>query len=85
MKSYVLSWAGSGATSEIFAKNDDDAVSQASDILGGEVVVADQWDSDGFNGEDEPCKRILFWANEEDADNDPGANAIAQLSTVGQA
>lgn len=85
MKSYVLSLADSGATSEIYADSDDAAIDQASSILGGDPVVADQWDDDGQNDDDEPCKRILFWADEESAENDAGAKSIAQLSTVGRA
>jgi hypothetical protein len=85
MKSYVLSWAGSGATSEINAANDADAIREAVGIIGGDPVVSDDWDADGFNADDEPCKRLLFWANEADAENDAGANAVAQLSTVGSA
>lgn len=85
MKSYVLSWNGSGETSEIYAESDSQAIDQATEILGGSPVVADQWDADGYNGDDEPCKRILFWADEASAENDSGSNAIAQLSTVGPA
>ena len=84
MKSYTLNWSGSGATSEIHAANDAAAIAEAESIIGGDVVVADQWDADGTNDDDEPCKRILFWADEESADNDDGANAIAELSTVGR-
>lgn len=85
MKSYVLSWAGSGATSEIMADSDTAAIEEACIILGEGVVEADQWDDDGRNDDGEPCKRILFWADEESAMNDDGGNAIAQLSTVGAA
>lgn len=83
MKSYVLNWAGSGATSEIFADDDEAAIEAAKSRLGDDVVVAENWDSDGWNAADEPCKRLLFWATEEDADNDAGQNALAELSTVG--
>ena len=85
MKCYVLNWAGSGATSEINADDDDDAIRQARLILGGSPVVADQWDANGWNEDDQPCKRILFWADEADAENDAGVNAVAQLSTIGDA
>lgn len=83
MKSYVLNMAGSGATSEIYADNDDAAIEQVKTILGSEIVICDQWDADGHNDDDEQCKRLLIWASEEDADNDDGKNAIAELSTVG--
>lgn len=85
MKSYVLSYNGTGAISEIYADNDAQAICQALDLLGDDAVEADQWDSDGQNDEGEPCKRILFWGDEESAENDPGINSIAQLSTVGRA
>lgn len=85
MKRYVLSYSGSGATSEIYANSDADAIRQAATLVGGEPVVCDQWDADGSNGDDEPCKRLLIWADEGSSENDDGANAIAQLLTVGRA
>ena len=85
MKSYVLSYSGSGATSEIYADSDSAAIKQAVALIGGEPVVCDQWDADGCNGDDEPCKRLLIWSDEGSSENDDGANAVAQLSTVGQA
>lgn len=85
MKSYTLNHASTGATSEINAETDAEAIDKAAQLLGGEPVVADQWDADGVNGDDEPCKRILFWADEDSADNDDGGNAIAELSTTGNA
>jgi len=89
MKSYVLSWTDCGETVELNAKSDADAIAQAVDrVIGrqweGAPVVADQWDADGVN-DDEPCKRILIWADEESADNDDGQQAVAQLSTIGRA
>lgn len=84
MKSYVLSIVGSGATSEIYADSDRAAIRQAKDLLG-TCTVADQWDADGANDEGYACKRILFWACDEDGESDPGANAIASLSTTGSA
>ena len=84
MKSYVLNFTGTGATSEIYANTDADAISQAVTIIGGDPVVCDQWDADGRNDDNEPCKRVLIWSSEEDADNDDGKNAVAELSTVGQ-
>ena len=83
MKNYVLSWNGSGATSEINAQNDAAAIAEAAELIGGKPIVADQWDGDGLDDDDRPCKRILFWTTEDDAENDSGQNAIAQLSTTG--
>ena len=82
MNCYILNHAG--ATSEIFAANDIEAISQAEMILG-DVVVADQWDSDGRNDDGEPCRRLLIWADDESAQHDDGSHAIASLSTVGRA
>lgn len=85
MKSYVWSEAGSGATTEFFAESDKAAIKQILSEQPEGTVVAYDWDADGQNDDGDPCKRILFWASEEDAKNDPGANAIGQLETVGQA
>jgi len=97
MKSYTLNYAGSGVCTEFFAPNDKEALElAASMIVGGghcidndgnrsEPVIADQWDADGYNDDDEPCKRILIWACEADAENDNGAKSIAQVETVGAA
>jgi hypothetical protein len=82
MKTYVLRMAGSGEVTEIHAESDADATRQATERLGN-VVVCDSWDADGYNGDDQPCKRLLIWADEASAKNDAGANAIAQLSTGG--
>lgn len=84
MKSYTLSYA-SGATHEINADNDKAAIRAALALIGPGAVAADQWDADGFNGDDEECKRLLIWADEESSANDFGAKAVAQLETVGRA
>lgn len=97
MKSYTLNYAGSGVCKEFFAPNDKEAIELAIGFIisGGncidddgnrfEPVAADQWDAAGYNDDDEPCKRILFWACEVDAENDNGAKSIAQVETVGAA
>jgi len=82
MSNYVLNFAGTGATSEIVADTDTDAISQAEELLGADVVSAEQWDADGTNDEGQRMERLLFWASEADAQNDPGARAIAQLTVV---
>jgi hypothetical protein len=83
-KCYVLNFVGSGATSEIWAGSDGEAIFQAKAILG-ESVTALQWDADGENDDGEQCKRLLIWSSEKDALNDDGSKAIASLSTVGLA
>ena len=88
MTTYTLTFCDSEGTFEISADSDADAVLAAERLLADEyedVVSADQWDADGTTNDDEPRKRILFWATEDDAENDAGANAIGELSTVGRA
>ena len=43
-------------------------------IYGSDVVYQDDWQSDGPDSE-----RLLVWTDEESADNDPGANAVASI------
>ena len=84
MRSYTLNIAGTGECSELFAENDTEAERIAEGMLGRDsLVFCDQWDADGVNDDDEPCKRLLIWANEEDAENDAGAKSIAQIETIG--
>jgi hypothetical protein len=86
MKSYTLNIAGTGECSEFFADNDTEAEAVAARMLARDgLVFCDQWDADGVNDDDEPCKRLLIWASEEDAENDAGANSIAQIETIGNA
>lgn len=42
-------------------------------------LVSGDWDQDGYTRDDKQRWRMLFWATEEDADNDSGANSICQL------
>ena len=39
------------------------------------LIFAEQWDTHGTDG----AMRLLYWATEEDADNDDGANAMGQV------
>lgn len=39
------------------------------------LVASPQWDTYGADG----AMRLLYWATEEDADNDAGANAMGQI------
>ena len=86
MTTYYLSLNECGSISEIAANDDRDAISQATTILenqghdGESIVEGDDWCSDGSNDDGEPQERILFWASEEDAENDDGSKAIASLS-----
>lgn len=86
MASYVLNFSN-GAISEGQFDSDTAAESWATDILENhghnpsEIVTGD-WDANGYNDENQACERMLFWANAADAENDPGANAIASLEVV---
>lgn len=42
---------------------------------GEDVVIQEDWESDGPDGE-----RKLVWANETDADNDNGSKAVAEIT-----
>ena len=90
MKPYTLNIAGTGECSEFFAPDDETAEALAVEMLSviyhrDNVTVCDQWDANGVNDDDEPCKRLLIWASEEDAENDAGAKSIAQIETIGAA
>jgi hypothetical protein len=91
MTAYYLSLNECGSISELVANDDRDAISQVTKILGYRsmilgthddetIVEGDDWCSDGVNDDGEPQERILFWASEEDAENDSGSKAIASLS-----
>lgn len=83
-KSYTLNIAGTGECTEFFADSDAEAEIIAGRMLNRDgLVFADQWDADGVNDDDEPCKRLLVWASEEDAENDSGAKSLAQIETIG--
>ena len=85
MTSYTIEFNGTGAVSE--GQFEDDAAAQAwvESVLEArgydvdELVNGDDWDANGENDEGEQCWRMLYWANESDAENDAGANAICQL------
>ena len=68
-----------GRVVEIVASNDREAVSAAVARVGDNAVVAEQWDADGMGDDGEEMERLLIWDNEEEAENDPGAKAVAEL------
>lgn len=88
MKSYTIEFNGSGEVSEGSFNSDTDAVAWVESVLenrgldAAETVSGD-WDA---NGESDSGKhdRMLFWASEADAENDPGANAnaVCQLCVI---
>lgn len=80
MKTYILDWANGNGVSEILARDDKHAITQAKGIILNQMegaVFADTWDPIGYEGEQK--RRLLIWESEEDAENDSGANAIAHL------
>jgi len=87
-KSYTLEFNGSGVVAEGFFDSEIRALLWAESVLENlgydpNELVAGDWDADGENDDGEQCYRMLFWAHESDAENDPGANAICQLCKVG--
>jgi hypothetical protein len=86
MTRYTLNMAGGGEVDEFFAAHDGAAEVEALRMLADrgypDAIPADQWDGDGTNDDGQPCERLLFWANADDAENDAGAKAIAQLCVV---
>ena len=43
------------------------------------IVVADDWDADGQDADGNQMQRKLVWESEEDAENDSGEKAVAQI------
>jgi hypothetical protein len=87
MTSYTIEFIGSGETTESRFNNDIDAQAWAESVLenrGYDVddIVPGGWDADGKNDDGEQCYRMLFWANESDAESDSGEKSICQLCKV---
>lgn len=88
MISYTIEFNGSGEATEGQFRNDTVAQAWVESVLEARGYDADElvcgdWDADGSNDDGDQCWRMLFWANESDADNDAGSNAICQLCKVG--
>ncbi len=88
MQSYTIEFNGGGEVSEGFFADDTEAQAWVESVLeqqgyDADELVSGDWDADGQNDDGEQCYRMLFWANESDAENDPGVNAICQLCKVG--
>lgn len=75
----AINYAGSGAISECLTIEEARAILE--DQYPG-CVFAEQWDADGTNDEGRPMERLLVWASEQDADNDPGVRAVAQIERL---
>ena len=74
---YVLNIASGGQTHEFAADNDYDAELQAITILADIGHIAPTVADDG-----QLCERLLFWADDDAAENDAGESAIAELRVV---
>jgi hypothetical protein len=87
MQSYVIEFED-GGISEGHFENDTQAVAWVESVLehhgyDPDELVSGDWDADGKNDDGEQCYRMLFWASEEDSENDSGENSICQLCKVG--
>lgn len=88
MQSYTIEFSNSGEVCEGQFENNTQAHAWAETVLEQrgydvEQIVYGDWDADGKNDDGEQCYRMLFWASEEDSENDSGANSICQLCKVG--
>ena len=77
-KSYTIEFSD-GSVSEGFFSNDADAISWVESIVGD--GVAGDWEANG-QSDSGRHERMLFWASEEAAESDPGANAYCQLCVI---
>ncbi len=84
MKRYTLAYANGHPSEEIEAANDADAEVMALEIIGGDAIAAQAWESHGWRDET-PTKRLLIWATEGDSTDDPGSQSVAELITTGDA
>lgn len=88
MTSYTIEFNGTGEVSEGQFRNDTEAQAWVESVLAargydaGDLSTSD-WDADGLNDDGEQCYRMLFWADEQTAQHDPGVDAICQLCRVG--
>jgi hypothetical protein len=46
------------------------------------AVYAEQWDQSGWNDDGQQMERLCIWATEDDAEDDFGAKAVAQLTRI---
>lgn len=91
MSIYKLQFNGDSEMGEIFeCETDAGAIDMAEDYIETVMHPAETcclcwggaWDADGVNEDGFPCERLLVWASEEDAENDAGEKALAQLTVV---
>lgn len=87
MNCYTVEFNGTGEVSEGHFSTDEQAQAWVESVLtnrghdADEIVFGD-WDADGQNDDGRKCERMLVWASEADANDDPGANSICQICVV---
>ena len=84
MTSYTVNFNGSGEVLEHHFNTDAQAVLWLTLVLESrgydlDILDASGWDADGVNDDDQPCYRMLFWADEVASFNDDGVKAICSL------
>lgn len=87
MKSYTIEFNGSGEVAEGRFKDDVAAQDWVESVLehrgyDADDLVSGDWDANGKNDDGTACERQLYWANDDAAKDDAGANAICQLCVV---
>lgn len=87
MKSYTINFNGTGEVSEGFFANDTEAEAWVVSVLekmgyDADEIVSGDWDANGMEDDGTRFVRMLFWANEATAENDPGVDAVCELCTI---
>lgn len=86
---YTIEFNGSGEVLEDSFGDDTEAQAWVESVLenlgydSGKLVCGD-WDADGQDDDGNQCERMLFWASEDDSENDPGVKSICQLCVIRQ-
>jgi len=87
MRNYVIEINDTGEAWDIVSDREGDAIRKVIEVMESrghdtERIVHGDWDADGENDDGERCVQMLFWADEESAENDAGANAICKLCAI---
>lgn len=72
---YAIEFVGGGQVEEIIADSNREAV-ECARVRFPDHVFAEQWDA----MDDDSRGRLLIWKTEDDAENDDGGMAVAQLT-----
>lgn len=87
MTAYVIRFSNGEREIREWLDGDSEAIDFVESVLserGHDIteVVSGDWDADGEDDDGNQCERMLFWASEEDAENDSGAKSICELRVV---